>query len=226
MLSLLVIALLSYLIGSIPASVWIGKGLYGIDVREHGSGNAGATNAFRVLGWKAGVLATIVDMGKGFVAAGVIARLRIDPVPVVTPLWEVETFVGVFAAIIAILGHMFPVWARFQGGKGVNTAAGALFALAPISMAITLGIFILVLLTTRYVSLASILASIAFPTTVAIRKYVLGADLDGSLLVISILMALSIIVAHHANIGRLLQGRENRVKSFRPAQGMRGRGEL
>lgn len=226
MLTLLVIALLSYLVGSIPASVWIGKGLYGIDVREHGSGNAGATNAFRVLGWKAGVLATVVDMGKGFVAAGVIAQLRIDPVPVVTPLWEVGTFVGVFAAIVAILGHMFPIWARFQGGKGVNTAAGALFALAPISMAITLGVFLLALVTTRYVSLSSILASIAFPTTVAIRKYVLGADLDGSLLVISILMALSIIVAHHANIGRLLQGQENRVKSFRPAQGMRGRGEL
>ncbi|MEM1128797.1 MAG: glycerol-3-phosphate 1-O-acyltransferase PlsY [Bacteroidota bacterium] len=227
MLSYSLILLLSYLVGSVPASVWIGKLLYGVDVREHGSGNAGATNAFRVLGWKAGVLATVVDMGKGFLAAGLIATLRIDPIPFTIPLWELSTFIPLTAGLAAILGHMYPVWARFRGGKGVNTAAGVLFAITPLSMAITLGVFAVVLLATRYVSLGSILACVTYPTAVAIRKYVFGVEaLDGSILVISLIMATGIIYAHRANIQRLLQGTENRVGTFKPAQGMVGRGEL
>lgn len=131
------------------------------------------------------------------------------------------------AGIAAVIGHMFPVWAKFKGGKGVNTSAGVLFALTPITMFITIGVFLIVLVSSRYVSLASLVAAIAFPSAVAIRKYVFGVDrLDPSLLVLGILMALAIILAHHTNIKRLLNGTESRIRSFRPAQGLRGRGEL
>jgi glycerol-3-phosphate acyltransferase PlsY len=131
------------------------------------------------------------------------------------------------AGLVAILGHMFPIWAKFQGGKGMNTAAGVLFALTPITTAIVLGIFVVVLLSFRYVSLASITAAIAFPSTVAIRRYLFDIEsLDPSLLVFGAVMAAGIIFAHRSNIKRLLRGNENRVRSFRPAKGMRGRGEL
>ncbi len=227
MLSLLVILVLSYLVGSIPASVWIGRYIYGVDVRKYGSGNAGATNAFRVLGWKAGILATLVDVGKGLLTAGVIATIRLDTLPSGPAVWHIETVVRLLAGMAAVAGHMFPIWAGFRGGKGVNTSAGVLFALTPITMFITLGIFAVVLVSSRYVSLASILAVVAFPTTVAIRRYVFGIDgLDPSLLIFSIVMALGVIYAHRSNIRRLLNGTENRVRTFRPARGMRGRGEL
>lgn len=229
MTSVVVIMILSYLVGSIPGSLWAGKLLYGVDLRAYGSGNAGATNAFRVLGWKAGVVSTVVDLGKGLLAAGVIAPLlRIDPLPTWGLLpWQATTVVCLVAGLVAIIGHMFPVWAKFQGGKGMNTAAGVLFALTPITTAIVLGIFLVVLFSFRYVSLASITAAVAFPSTVAIRRYVFDIEsLDPSLLVFGAVMAAGIIFAHRSNIKRLLQGNENRVGSFRPAKGMRGRGEL
>lgn len=229
MISVAVIVLVSYLLGSIPGSLWAGKLLYGVDLRNYGSGNAGATNAFRVLGWKAGVVSTVVDLGKGLLAAGVVAPLlRIDPLPTwgLVP-WQATTVICLVAGLVAILGHMFPVWAKFQGGKGMNTAAGVLFALTPITTAITLGIFVIVLLAFRYVSLASMIAAIAFPSTVAIRRYVFDIEsLDPSLLVFGAVMAAGIIYAHRSNIKRLLAGNENRVRSFRPAKGMLGRGEL
>jgi glycerol-3-phosphate acyltransferase PlsY len=227
MFSLLVILVLSYLVGAIPGSLWASKGLYGIDIREYGSGNAGATNAFRVVGWPAGVLATVVDMGKGALSAGVIARyIRIDTLPTFGLSAEADTIVGILAGLTAIIGHMFPVWARFQGGKGVNTAAGVLLALTPISTLLTMAVFAVVLLSSRYVSLASITSAAAFPTIIAIRKYAFDADLSTSLLVFGIVLALAIIVAHQSNIRRLLAGNENRVQSFRPAKGMLGRGEI
>lgn len=229
MTSVVVILLLSYLVGSIPGSLWAGKLLYGIDLREHGSGNAGATNAFRVLGWKAGVVSTVVDLGKGLLAAGVIAPLlRIDPLPTWGLLpWQATTVVCLVAGLVAIIGHMFPVWAKFQGGKGMNTAAGVLFALTPVTTAIALVVFVVVLLSFRYVSLASMSAAVAFPSAVAIRRYLFDIEsLDPSLLVFGAVMAAGIIFAHRSNIKRLLQGNENRVRSFRPARGMRGRGEL
>ena len=227
MLSLTVILVLSYLAGSIPGSVWVGQGLYGIDVRNYGSGNAGATNVFRVLGWKAGVLATVVDLGKGLLAAGVIATIRLDDLPSGLEFWHIETYVRLLAGFAAIIGHMFPIWAKFKGGKGVNTAAGVLFALTPITMGIALGVFFVVLFSSRYVSLASISAAISFPTAVAVRKYIFHTDaLDTSILVFGIIMAVGLIIAHRANIKRLLNGTESRIRRFRLANGMRGRGEL
>lgn len=228
MLSLFLIALISYFLGSIPGALWSSKALHGVDIRNYGSKNAGATNAFRVVGWQAGVLATIVDMGKGYLAAGVVASLiRIDPLPALNIFgWDTGVVVGLMAGLVAILGHMFPIFARFEGGKGVNTAAGILIALTPWTMLYTMAVFVLVLFTSRYVSLASITAAVAFPTIVAIRKYGFGVDLDPSLLVVGILIATAIVVAHQSNIQRLLRGNENRVSSFSPAQGMLGRGEI
>jgi glycerol-3-phosphate acyltransferase PlsY len=228
MYSLTVILILSYLVGAIPGSLWASKGLYGIDIRNYGSGNAGATNAFRVAGWQAGVLATVVDMGKGALSAGVIAQyVRIDPIPefgLVSA--EASTLVGILAGLAAVVGHMFPVWAKFKGGKGVNTAAGVLLALAWLPTVLTMAVFATVMLTSRYVSLGSITAAAAFPTIIAILKYGAGMDLSVSLLVFGVVLALAIIVAHQSNIRRLLAGNENQVSSFKPAKGMRGRGEI
>jgi glycerol-3-phosphate acyltransferase PlsY len=151
-------------------------------------------------------------MGKGALAAGVIASLRIDGLPADLPFWDIETVVRLSAGIAAVGGHMFPVWAHFRGGKGVNTSAGVLLALTPVNLLLALAVFFLVLVVFRYVSLASITATVSFPTILALRKYVLDNDaLDASLLVFSIVMALGIIIAHRSNIYRLIQGKENRI---------------
>lgn len=228
MFSLALILLISYFLGSIPGALWSSMLLHGVDIRKYGSHNAGATNAFRVVGWQAGVLATVVDMGKGYLSAGVVASvIRIDPLPALSIFgWQTTVLVGLLAGLAAIVGHMFPIFARFEGGKGVNTAAGILLALTPLTTLYTMAVFAVVLLSSRYVSLASITASVAFPIIVAVRKYALGVDIDGSLLVVGLLIGTAIIVAHRSNIGRLLRGNENRVSSFSPAQGMLGRGEI
>ena len=225
MLSLLLILLLSYLIGSIPSSVWLGKLVHGVDVRDHGSGNAGATNAFRVLGWQVGASALAFDMGKGAVAAGVLALIRVDTLPALGT-WELDTVVALLAGLAAILGHMFPLYLGFDGGKGVATTAGVLLAITPITMLIVMAIFVAVLLPSGYVSLASMLSAISFPVTAAIQKYGFGADLDLSILIVGALLALGIVFAHRSNIKRLMAGEENQFQSFRPAKGMIGRGEL
>ena len=220
MLSLAAIIILSYLVGSIPASIWVSRWFYGVEIRDHGSGNAGATNVFRILGWKAGVVTTLVDIGKGVLAASVIASLRLDNLPAGIGAWEVETMVRLVAGLMAVVGHIFPIWANFRGGKGVSTSAGVLFALTPSTMFIVVGVFAMVLLSSRYVSLASISAAVSLPTTLAIRRYVLGTEsLDVSLLILGLILAMGVLLAHHANIKRLLNGTENRVRSFKPGPG-------
>jgi len=205
MWSLTVILLVSYFLGSVPGALWSSKALHGVDIRNYGSKNCGATNAFRVVGWQAGALATLVDFGKGFVSAGVVAAtIRIDPIPNLGVLgWETATVLGLMAGLMAVVGHMYPIFARFKGGKGVNTAAGMLFALTPLTMALTLGVFVVVLLAWRYVSLASISAAVAFPTLVAVRRYAFGVNLDPSILVFGLVLAVAIVVAHRSNIQRV-----------------------
>jgi acyl phosphate:glycerol-3-phosphate acyltransferase len=227
MLSVLVIVVLSYMVGSIPASVWIGKLMYDTDLRQHGSGNAGATNAFRVLGWKAGVLATVVDLGKGLLAAAVIATIRIDALPAGLGFWEADSVIRLVAGVTAVIGHMYPMWAGFKGGKGVNTTAGVLLALTPSVMLLTLGVFAIVLFSSRYVSVASLSATLAYPSAIAVNKYLLHAEsLDASVFVFSLFLATGIFYAHRSNIKRLLEGSESRIKSFGIAKGMKGRGEI
>jgi acyl phosphate:glycerol-3-phosphate acyltransferase len=225
MFSVATIVLLSYLVGSIPGSLLVSKLFYGVDLRAHGSGNAGATNTFRVLGWKAGVAATIIDVGKGFLAAGLISTLRFDVIPPGLGFWQVDTVIRLIAGLSAVVGHMYPVWAGFRGGKGANTSAGVLFALSPVSVSIALVIFALVLFTSRYASLASLSATASFPASIAIRKYAFGVEtLDASLLFLSLIMATAIFYGHRTNIGRLRTGTESRINSFKPAK--QGKEEL
>jgi len=227
MLSLAVIVFLSYMAGSIPSSVWVGKIMYNKDLREYGSGNAGATNAFRVLGWKAGLLATVVDLGKGLLSAGVIATIRIDEIPAGLGFWEADSVIRLIAGLAAVIGHMYPVLAGFKGGKGVNTTAGVLLALTPMVMLITLVVFAIVLFTSRYVSLAALIATVTYPSAIAFSKYVLHTDsLDSSVFFFSLILATSIFLAHRSNIQRLREGKESRIKAFGMAKGMTGRGEI
>ena len=211
MLTLLIIIALSYLIGSIPGSLWVGK-LYGVDLRQHGSGNPGATNAYRILGWKAGLLATIVDMGKGFVAAAFVAQLRLGDLPAMLDGFDESIVIGFIAGVAAVLGHMFPIFARFKGGKGVNTAAGVLLALTPINMLISFATFCIVLWLSRYVSLSSMIAAVMYPVSLIIQKYFLGdAGVANSMIIFGVILASAIVIAHHSNIRRLLAGAENKI---------------
>jgi glycerol-3-phosphate acyltransferase PlsY len=222
MLALFVVVLLSYLIGAIPSSLWMGKLFFNTDIREHGSGNAGATNTFRILGWKAGVIVLLIDFGKGLLCTTVISGLAWNigsgPVSLYSG-WEVESMLVIFAGVAAVLGHMFPVYANFSGGKGAATACGMLYGIEPVSISISLAIFILVMVTTRYVSLGSIIASLVYPFSQLTLRYGFDWDIDGSIILFSSFLALAIVVKHKGNIKRLLAGNENRVSSFKPAKG-------
>jgi acyl phosphate:glycerol-3-phosphate acyltransferase len=222
LLSFLVIIVLSYLLGSIPTSVWVGKLTKGVDIRDHGSGNAGATNTFRILGWKAGVVVSLIDLFKGFVAAFYISQIgfALGEVPHFIGGWSLDVFMRMLAGTFAVVGHMYPLYAGFKGGKGVITAAGMLFGIEPLSISLALVVFFSVMFTSRYVSLASIIASLSYPIFLLLLRYAFGfVEIDGSLMVISTIIALGIVVKHTANIKRLLAGTENRVASFAPAKG-------
>lgn len=219
----LIIISISYLIGSIPTAVWIGKLFYGIDIREHGSGNAGATNTFRVLGWKCGVAVSIIDILKGFVAAYYVSQLgfELGGIPKYAfNIWNIDVFMRITAGLFAVVGHMYPLYAGFKGGKGVITAAGMLLGIEPISISLALTIFVIILFTSRYVSLASIIATFTYPLFLLLLRYGFGMDsIDGSLIVIGSVVATGIILKHVGNIRRLINGTENRIKSFSPAKG-------
>lgn len=204
MLTLIVVIVLSYLVGSIPTSIIVGKVLRGIDIREHGSGNAGGTNVFRVLGWKPGVFVMLVDAFKGFAATFWISRIAISGVPA-----DFEV-VQIVAGCAAVFGHIWTVFARFRGGKGVGTAAGMLLALYPVALLICLGIFIIVVLTTRIVSVSSMTAAVSLPIILSIFRYGLDRPVATPLYIFSFFAAALIVFTHRSNIKRLLNGTENR----------------
>jgi len=220
-LSFLVIILLSYLLGSIPTSIWVGKIYKKIDIRKYGSGNAGATNTFRILGWKAGVIVALIDLAKGFTAAYFISNLGyvVGDIPAHVGAWDTHVFMQVVAGVSAVIGHMFPLYAKFKGGKGVITAAGMLYAIEPYSISVALLVFIIVLFTSHYVSLASISAAFIYPFVMLFMRYVLMIHLDGSQIVFASILAAGLIIKHISNIRRLLNGEENRIRSFKPAKG-------
>jgi glycerol-3-phosphate acyltransferase PlsY len=195
--------ILAYLIGSIPSAVWAGRWFYGIDIREHGSGNAGATNVIRVLGYKAGIPVLLFDVFKGWFAVQIA---WIFPHAAVSADWLEYMRIGL--ALAAVLGHVFPVFAGFRGGKGVGTLAGVGIALYPIALLIVLGIFILTLVITRYVSLSSMLGAVAFPFAVA---FITGERHLG-LLILAVLVALFVPLTHIKNIRWLIKGEENRFR--------------
>jgi len=197
----LILIIIAYLLGSIPTSVWIGKYFYGIDIREHGSGNAGATNTFRVLGKKPGIIVLIVDILKG--SAAVSLAYWFEDVLPANEFIDIE--IGL--AIACVFGHIFPVFAGFRGGKGVATLLGATIIITPISCALALVVFLIVLFSTRYVSLSSMSAGVSYPF---ILHFILHNQ-HPSLTIYSIVIALLLIITHRKNIRRLLTHTESKI---------------
>lgn len=206
MWSLIVIIILSYLAGSIPSSIIFSKLLRGIDIRDYGSGNAGGTNTVRILGWKIGAAVIIVDIGKGVLAALLISQIRIDPV-IVSP-----DLLRIIAGASAIVGHIWTVFARFRGGKGVAAGAGMLFSLYPAAGLVCLIIFILVLFFVRIVSVSSMAVAVSLPVVLFIQKAFLNDPVSNELLYFAVFAAILIIFTHRSNIKRLLKGEETRFK--------------
>lgn len=192
---------LAYLLGSIPSAVWVGKIFHGVDIREHGSGNAGATNVVRILGWKTGIPVMIIDIVKGWFAAYLPVLLHLAE-PASAKLIDFQILTG----LTSIIGHVYPVLAGFRGGKGVACTVGVLIALHPLLTLSCLVIFLTVLLITGYVSVASMSMGVAFPI-------LLFAFFDTPSLyfkIFSVLMAVAIILTHRKNISRLLKGEESK----------------
>lgn len=216
MLALLIVLFISYLLGSIPSSLWVGKLAYNVDLRKHGSGNLGTTNTFRILGWKPGLVVLIMDLMKGFVSSFWVSHMafNIASGPIAPPGWEADAFLMIVCGLMAVTGHMFPVFANFKGGKGAATACGMLYGIEPISIGISTLVFILITASTRYVSLASILASFLYPINLIILRYGLGYYVDGSIIIFATIVAAGIIYKHKSNIARLMAGTENRVNLY------------
>lgn len=195
---------LAYLLGSIPTSIWVGRKFYGIDVREHGSKNAGATNTFRVLGKKPGIIVLCIDILKGLVAV-LIAKFGIDESDV-----EFSSYWLIGVAIVAVLGHMFPLYAQFKGGKGVATSLGVILGLYPDAAGICVSVFLFVFIISHYVSLGAIVASVVFPIMV-----IFIFKQSFSLNVFSVVLASLVIYKHKLNIRRLLNGTEGKMNLFK-----------
>lgn len=202
LLYIIATGLAAYLLGSIPSAVWAGRLFHGIDVREHGSGNAGATNVIRVLGWKTGVPVLIFDMIKGFLAAMLPKLFNLAPEESAM-LVNLQIFTG----LMAIIGHIFPVFAGFRGGKGVATMFGILLAIHPPVTLLCLGVFLIFFISTGIVSIGSIAAGIAFP----VLLLTLFNTPSVVFRIFSVLVAVALIVTHRKNIKRLLKGEEMRL---------------
>jgi len=217
MLLLAIIVILSYLIGSVPNSIIISKAVSGIDIRKHGSGNAGGTNVMRVLGWKYGLLVIFLDALKGAIAVVIISRLFYGPLPFenVSP-FDDFTLVQIIAGMSAVIGHIWTVFAEFKGGKGIATALGMLLTLITIDMLIAVGIFGLVVLISRYVSLGSIIAAISVPSTLFIRENLFHVDIPGYSTLFPFIIGVTalVIFTHRKNLVRIINGNENKI-SFR-----------
>lgn len=202
MINLVLILFLSYLIGSIPTAILASRILIKDDIRKYGSHNAGATNVFRVLGWKPALVVFLIDMGKGALATLGIAKLRIEPM-VIHP-----TLISLLAGCAAIVGHVWTIFAGFKGGKGVGTAFGVCLGLLPLPTLFAFGTWLLFMLFTRIVSLSSIISAVIFPIGVGVQKFGLHQDTPNFLFGMSICLAVFIVFTHRSNLKRLLRGQE------------------
>jgi glycerol-3-phosphate acyltransferase PlsY len=204
----IIFSLVAYLLGSIPSAVWVGKARYNIDVREHGSKNAGATNTFRVLGKKPGIVVLSIDIVKGALATFL-------PVIVLNSTLRIENEhviqIQILAAIFAVIGHVFPVFAQFKGGKGVATSLGVIIGLQPLAALICVSLFLLFFILFQYVSLGAIVAALSFPLII---RFVIQED-SNWLLSFSVLLSFLVIFAHRKNIGRLIKGEESKMNLFK-----------
>jgi len=190
-------AVLAYMLGSIPTAVWYGKIFHGIDIRDFGSGNAGATNSLRTLGKKAGIIVLLIDFLKGMLAVTLFAWI----------FPQIQEWSILLSGTLVIIGHIFPVFAQFRGGKGVATAMGVLVGLMPIAALGCFVVFLLIVLLTKYVSLGSILGAFAFPIQIT---FIYASD-NYLLIVFSWIVFCIITIMHRQNIQRLLAGTENKL---------------
>lgn len=200
--------LLAYLFGSIPTAVWIGLGFFNIDVREYGSGNAGATNTFRVLGKKAGIPVMFLDILKGWTATNLAYFIGVSTTGGVNSI--AYTNYALALGIAAVMGHLFPVFAGFRGGKGIATLFGMILAIHLQAALLCVVVFIVVLLISRYVSLSSIIAGFTYTIGVA---FVFPSN--KSVVIYGMCMFLLILITHQKNIERLLKGKESKVNLFK-----------
>ncbi len=194
--------IIAYLIGSVPTALIISRKFFGIDIREYGSGNMGATNAFRILGAKFGTIIMVLDVLKGMLAVGLFYFLPFY----VTNEFERTNFM-IALGLSAVIGHIFPVFADFKGGKGVATLLGMILAIQPVIAFTCIGVFLIVLFLTRYVSLSSILGAIMLPICVL---WIWNED-ELTYRIFAILVAAMVIITHQKNISRIIKGAENRV---------------
>ena len=197
---------IAYLLGSIPTAVWVGKMKYGVDVREHGSKNAGATNTFRVLGKTPGIVVLIIDILKGVIAVTLPFIFGVGE-------WGSDNLIHVqlICALIAVVGHVLPIFAGFKGGKGVATSLGVIIGIHPLAAAICLGIFLIVFIASKFVSLGAITAACSFP----ILLIVLFKVNSPWFIAFGAVLSLAVVYAHKKNIGRLLRGEENKMNLFK-----------
>ncbi len=200
-----ILLVLAYLIGSIPSAVWVSKAVFGIDIREHGSGNAGATNTLRILGPKAGAAVMLMDMLKGFLA------VKLALFSSFTPGFDHYANLQVFLGFSAVIGHIFPIWAEFRGGKGIATLFGMILSINPMVAVSLVAVFFCMLYLTKYVSLSSITASIAFPVLIV---FIFNAPDHIGYRLFAIATAFLVVLTHHKNISRLISGNESKVNFF------------
>jgi glycerol-3-phosphate acyltransferase PlsY len=195
-------AVLAYLLGSIPSAVWIGKRFHNIDVREHGSGNAGTTNTIRVLGWVTGIPVLLIDIAKGWLAAMLPVFFHLAE-----PGSGLMTNLQLVSGIIAIIGHIFPVLAGFRGGKGVATVFGVFLAVQTLLTLCSMGVFLTVLFTTGIVSISSMTAGISFP----LLLFLLFDTPSVLLKIFAIIVGAALLVTHRENIRRIWRGEEKKL---------------
>lgn len=198
----LLLIVLAYLIGSIPTAVWVSRYFFDIDIRDYGSGNAGATNTFRVLGPKWGSFVMVIDIIKGVAATSLYILL---PHYLADEWARTNLMIGL--GLAAVVGHIFPVWAAFRGGKGVATLLGMAVAIQPLVAICCIGVFLLVLYLTRFVSLSSILAGISFMVFILF----IFNEKEPLYRIFAVLVALMVVLTHQKNIGRILKGTESKV---------------
>jgi glycerol-3-phosphate acyltransferase PlsY len=201
-----ILILIAYLIGSIPTSVWISKAIFNIDIRDYGSGNPGATNTFRVLGSKWGSIVMIVDVTKGIIATSLYIFI---PYYLTNEL--ARTNFMIVLGMASVIGHIFPIWAGFRGGKGVATILGMALAIQPIVALLCLLVFLFTLITTRFVSLSSLIAGVAFMVLILF----IFNEKETMYRYFAIIVAFMVIITHQKNISRLLNGTENKVPLFK-----------